>query len=227
MNLLLTAATPPEIAPTLNWLRARAVSEAGNVLTFEKSTVEILFTGVGQLATAYALGRRFGEGPLPDFCFQAGIAGALDRTLALGQVVRITSERLGDLGAEDRDGSFLSLSKLGLFPGIPYDEDEVLRLPAMHAPFRLKSCAGLTVNTTSGTAARIAALRERYPAAQVESMEGAAFFHACLLSGLEPIAVRAISNYVEPRDRASWEIEQAVANLNEFLRGILGGLLVV
>ena len=62
MNILLTSATLFEIEPTVNWLRARAETEAGNVLNFGTVSVEVLFTGVGLTATAYALGARFGAG---------------------------------------------------------------------------------------------------------------------------------------------------------------------
>ncbi|MEL7159951.1 MAG: futalosine hydrolase, partial [Bacteroidota bacterium] len=133
----------------------------------------------------------------------------------------------GDLGAEDRDGSFLPLRELGLFPGIPYDENEVLRLPEGYAPLPLRECAGLTVNRVNGTAASITAVRKYFPDAQVESMEGAAFFHTCLLAGLEPVELRAISNYVEPRNRKAWKIGEAIGNLNAQLRTLLGAFLEV
>ena len=77
MNILLISATLFEIEPTVNWLRARAETEAGNLLQFGPVSVEVLFTGVGLTATAYALGARFGGGNLPSLAIQAGVGGAI------------------------------------------------------------------------------------------------------------------------------------------------------
>lgn len=221
MRILLLSATPFEIQPTVEWLRARATSEDGNQLDFGQVQIEVLFTGVGQMATAYTLGRRFGSAPPPQLALQAGIGGAIDSSLALGEVVRITSERLGDLGAAGQAEQHLSLGEIGLFPGLPYDKEEVLRLPQGYATLPFRECAGLTVNQVNGSAAGIARMRERYPDVQVESMEGAAFFYACLLQGIEPLQLRAISNYVEPRNRAAWKLQEAIEALNEQLKAVL------
>jgi len=122
MKILLTSATLFEIEPTVNWLRARAETEAGNVLQFGGVSVEVLFTGVGLTATAYALGARLAAGEHPTLAIQAGVGGAIDPKLNLGQVVRITSEQFGDLGAEDKDGQHLSLGQIGLHPGHPFNQ---------------------------------------------------------------------------------------------------------
>jgi len=48
---------------------------------------------------------------------------------------------------------------------------------------------------------------------QVESMEGAAFFYACLLEGITCSQIRTISNKVEKRNKDNWNIPLAVKNL--------------
>jgi len=48
-------------------------------------------------------------------------------------------------------------------------------------------------------------------------MEGAAFFYVCQLQKIPHIQIRSISNYVEPRNRANWNISLAIKNLNEVL----------
>lgn len=225
MNILLTSATLFETEPTINWLRARAETEAGNVLQFGTVSVEVLFTGIGLTATAYALGARFGAGNLPSLAIQAGVGGALDPALQLGQVVRVTSERFGDLGAEDQSGKHLSLGEIGLHPGPPFNQREVLEAPPGLAALPFTDVAGLSVNRVNGSAEGIARTKERFPEAQVESMEGAAFFYACLQNGIEPLQLRAISNYVVPRDRESWRMQEAIVALNEQLQGLLGAFL--
>ncbi|MBC6994681.1 futalosine hydrolase [Neolewinella lacunae] len=219
--MLLLSATPFEIAPTVAWLRDRAIREEGNVLVFARTSVEVCFTGVGLPATAFALGRRLGSGPVVGPMVQAGVGGALDPTLALGEVVRITSERFADLGAEDPAGHHLRLSDIGLPPGPPFDGEEVLRLPPGYARLPFRECAGYSVNRVSGNDQSISVLRRRLPEAQVESMEGAAFFYACLSAGLEPVQLRAISNYVEARNRANWRMGEAIGALNAALQQML------
>lgn len=221
MRILLVSATTFEIAPTVAWLREIAKGTNANVLEFDGVSIEVIFSGVGLTATAFALGHRFGSEDLPQLAIQAGVGGALDPQLALGDVVRISRERFGDLGAEDTDGSFLSLSEIGLPPGPPFDEAGWLVPPtAAHLPF--PDCTGISVNQVSGAAATIKSRKEKSPEGQVESMEGAAFFYACMQAGVEPLQLRAISNYVEPRNRDGWRMGEAIQHLNEALQKVLG-----
>jgi futalosine hydrolase len=225
MKILLLSATLAEIEPTILWLRARAASEAGNVLQFEGVRVEVLFTGVGLPATALALGLRFGGGDLPALAIQAGVGGAINREIPLGEVVRVSSECFGDLGAEDRDGRQLSLGDIGLPPGPPFNGEELLVAPPGLAALPFREVAGISVNRVSGSENSIRIMRERWSKAEVESMEGAAFFFACLKVGVEPLQVRAISNYVEPRNREGWQMGLAITNLNEQLQAMLGAFI--
>lgn len=226
MKILLTSATLFEIEPTINWLRARAETEAGNVLQFGKVSVEVFFTGVGLTATAYALGARFAAGEQPTLAIQAGVGGAIDPELKLGQVVQVTSERFADLGAEDQDGKHLSLGEIGLHPGNPFNQAEELEIPQGLASLPFPKVAAISVNQVNGSAESIARMKARFPMAQVESMEGAAFFYACLQNGIEPLQLRSISNYVAPRDRESWRMQEAIGALNEQLRGVLGAFVL-
>jgi futalosine hydrolase len=51
---------------------------------------------------------------------------------------------------------------------------------------------------------------------QIESMEGAAFFYACRQLNVPCLQIRAVSNYVEKRNRDNWHIGLAIKNLNKF-----------
>jgi futalosine hydrolase len=121
--------------------------------------------------------------------------------------VHVRSERIGDLGVEEADGRFVDLFDLGLMdPNQPPFVHGALHNAdaAVHA--MLPAVSGLTVQKVHGNAASIAAIREKYPEVQVESMEGAAFFYACLSAGIPFLEIRSISNYVEPRNRAAWPL---------------------
>src|SRR5690606_14901728 len=80
----------------------------------------------------------------------------------------------------------------------------------------LRSCKGITVNTVHGNDPAIKAVVERL-SADVESMEGAVVFQAAQHFGIPAFQVRAISNYVERRNKANWQLTKAIENLNAWL----------
>ena len=221
MIILLTAATPPELSPTVAWLRGHAVSTEHNVLRYARAEIHLLFTGMGTLSTGYALGHYLAQHRV-DLAIQGGIAGALDPDLRLGEVVQITEDRQLDYGAEDRGGEYLDLGDMDFAYAAPYDADGWLRpqeVAASHLPFR-EVRAG-TTNRSTGSAPTIGRIRHHFPEVQLESMEGAAFFYACLRAGVRPLQLRSVSNYVTERDRESWRIGKAIANLDDALRRVL------
>ncbi|MBM3421485.1 MAG: hypothetical protein FJY11_10170, partial [Bacteroidetes bacterium] len=55
----------------------------------------------------------------------------------------------------------------------------------------------------------------------VETMEGASFFYICALEKIPFMAVRAVSNMIEERDRSNWDIPLALRSLSERTREIL------
>ena len=112
------------------------------------------------------------------------------------------------------DGRFTDLAELGFVPQSSFSN------PQPPIP-NLRSCNGSTVNKVHGTEASIQKIREKYPEVQVESMEGAAFFYACLAAGVPFAEIRSISNRVEPRNRDAWDLHLSIRNLNEVLVGML------
>jgi futalosine hydrolase len=79
---------------------------------------------------------------------------------------------------------------------------------------------GITVNKSHGRSESISEIKAKFPA-QVESMEGAAVFYVCNWLGVDCLQIRAISNYVEPRETAFWNIPLALEKLSESVLGIL------
>lgn len=222
MDILLVAATPFEVAPTLTILeRDYEKHEDGS---YEKSGIRVrpLITGVGMAATAWHLGRHFAQNR-PDWVLNAGIAGAFDRALHLGDVVQIATDRFGDLGVEEADGRFTDFFELGLVaPDEPPFLQRLLRNPMAEQPAFLPPVQGLTVNRVHGHAPSIEAVQKKYPDVQVETMESAAFFHACLMADVPFAAIRSISNYVESRNREAWELGLAIDRLNVVIVEMLG-----
>jgi futalosine hydrolase len=224
MQVLLTAATPFEIAPTIEWLEQGFEQREQGCFSSGALKLQICVTGVGMLATAWQLSQLFVRHQ-PAFCINAGIAGALDPALKIGDVVNVGSEILADLGVEDAAGRFIDLFELGFSAkdNFPFVAGRLQNPEAANSQF-LPLVQGITVNKAHGAAGSIAKIREKYPEAQVESMEGAAFFFACLHAGLPFVELRAISNYVEPRNREGWDLPLAIQNLNRVLQEMLKGL---
>jgi futalosine hydrolase len=191
------------------------------VFRYGDHSVQVCITGPGMMAATYALTRAVAGGDF-DFALQAGVAGSFTQELEPGELVLVQSEQLGDLGAEDRD-RFLDIFELGLLEtdASPFSGGR-LECPLHEIPFpyRMITVNGLTVNTVSGCAGTVAMRGERF-GCQVESMEGAAFHYVCLREALPFAQIRAISNYVEPRDRSKWKMKEAVTALNDWLITLL------
>lgn len=193
MKILLVAATQPEIKPLLDYF-------AG------EKPFDVLITGVGMVATAFALGAQFAQKKY-DLAVNLGIAGSFDRDLHLGEVVEVEEDTLSELGAED-DVDFLPTEKLGFGESTFKSTHAMLLLS-------IKKLRAITVNTVHGEEKSIQKITARLNP-QLESMEGAAFFYACKRSRIPCIQIRAVSNYVEKRNRENWKIGLAIKNLNDF-----------
>ncbi|MBI1192009.1 MAG: futalosine hydrolase [Bacteroidetes bacterium] len=218
MDILLVAATAAEIRPLVERLRLSPGSRSGNAEGFVAGNrVEVLLTGVGMTATAYRLGRRLAQRYF-DLVLNLGVAGAYPGRLEQGDVCHVTVELFGDLGAEDGP-AFLDLFQLGLADRdeFPYLDGKLANAldPGPGPLANLPRATGLTVNTVHGEEAAIARCIARY-GADVETMEGAAVFYTCICEKQAFAEVRAISNRVERRNRAHWNLPLAVQNLRDF-----------
>ncbi|QQL49539.1 futalosine hydrolase [Mucilaginibacter ginkgonis] len=170
-----------------------------------KSEASYLVTGVGMVATAYALGVHLASNYY-DLVINLGIAGSFDRRIALGNVVEIVEDTFTEMGAED-DEAFIPLDTLG-FGDVTYK-------PNGHPFLNIPQVKAITVNKVHGNEKSIQTVVDRLNP-QLESMEGAAFFYACEKAGVPGVQIRAVSNYVEKRNRDAWQIGLAVKNLNKF-----------
>jgi futalosine hydrolase len=176
--------------------------------------LELLITGVGMVATAFSLGNHLAIHKY-DLAINLGIAGSFDRNIALGEVVEVVEDSLSELGAEDGE-DFLTIESMG------FGESKFKSTVALsdYGNFNLKKCTAITVNTVHGHEPSIKKLTSRIQP-QLESMEGAAFFYACKQAGVPCLQIRAVSNYVEKRNRDAWQIGLAIKNLNSFADELL------
>ncbi|HLT87681.1 MAG TPA: futalosine hydrolase [Sphingobacterium sp.] len=200
MQILVVAATSEEIKPSLPFL--------------EEKHIKYLITGVGMVATAYALTKYLQQHKV-DLLLQVGIGGILDRSARLGEVYRIYTDEIFGLGADD-NGSFISIEELGFGKRIYTEKPPAhIRLP------EINKAQGITVNNVHGATDKIMQLQQQYQKPLIESMEGASAFFIAGQEGINCLQFRAVSNYIEPRNRDAWEIGLAVKNLNVFLQQFL------
>ena len=213
MKVLLIAATESEIQPFMEYCRVHWIENSETSFTHGQVTVDILSTGVGMVRTAFAMGNRLAFGK-PDLCINAGIAGSFRDSLSIGEVVHVTRDRVYPSGAEQADGSWLSMREMELPEDVSLD-DGLINTDAASYNF-LPVANGVTVDLVHGSRPGIDKVRA-FCDPDIETMESAAFFYACLKMGVPFVAMRSVSNMVEPRDRTNWDIPLAIKNLNDQL----------
>lgn len=208
MKILLVAATKAEIDPFLKHFSFR------DQLPYDKSfgnyQIKVLITGVGMVATAYAVGKALSEHRF-DLAINAGIAGSFKADLKPGDTFRVKEDIFSELGAEDGD-DFLSIDALGLGKNTSVERPNLLFSNLLN----LKSVRGITVNKVHGNEKSISRTISQFNP-DIESMEGAAFFYACEQAKTACLQIRSISNMVERRNRENWQIGLALKNLNDTL----------
>lgn len=161
--------------------------------------VTLTITGVGMLSTALALERVLNS-ETPERVILAGIAGAYPESgLKIGDCVAVRTERTADTG---------SFSGKMFTPKFNQSYDCPNPLPS-----DLPAVTSQCVNVAGAPF---------LPAsdAQIENMEGAAFFALCRQKGIPCWEIRAISNFVgEPFEQ--WNIPMATHQLAETLNRLL------
>lgn len=221
MNILIVAATTFEISPLLDHMEE--TWEKPSFFEYKKGDVSIfpLITGVGATMTAFAMARYLGM-PDIDLAINAGICGTLSPYLELTEVVEIFEDRFADIGIEEKDGSFTDIFELELHdPNVfPYTNGWISNVTATYDA-QLPRVRGITVNKVHGEQNSITQIKAKY-AADVESMEGAAFLMAIKNFDVDGLQIRAISNHVEPRNRANWKVDGAIEKLNDYLINLIG-----
>lgn len=223
MKIILVSATSLEIKPLINALgEGERLNSKAVRYTYRGHKVDVLTTGVGMVATSFWLGDSFARAHY-DLAINAGVCGAFDRSLEIGQVVQITRDEFPEMGAEDGE-NFLSLLDLDLLEDddFPFSSGQIDNPePLLNGGFGLlPAVQAVTVNKVHGNELSIAATQKRAQP-QVESMEGAAFMYACRIGHLNFAQIRAVSNYVERRNRDNWELKKAIDHLNQVLLNYL------
>ena len=142
----------------------------------------------------------------------AGVAGGFKKNILPGSVVNVVSDCFADLGVEDGN-KFLTAKEIGLVASIRYQVSDTRTKKILSDIPQVK---GITVNTVHGNPSSIKKIVQKFHP-DIESMEGAAFFFSCIHEEIPCMQIRAISNYVERRNKKNWKMDLSIKNLNLFL----------
>ncbi|HPH75712.1 MAG TPA: hypothetical protein PKZ50_11130 [Bacteroidales bacterium] len=204
-NILIAVAHPSE-----EQVVSVAASHAG-------MSCEIIVTGVGGAAMSWALQKRFASGDHPSLVMGAGLAGSYVESIRPGAVVTTVSDCFADMGIDD-NGRFVPLFGAGLAdPDMPPFSGGRIHCSGRGfdlAAGLMPAVRGATVNMVSGSQSVIDRICRAWDP-DIETMEGAWLAYTCAMSGIPWIAVKAISNMVEPRNMKNWKIRMALGRLQE------------
>ncbi len=213
MNILLVAATQIELADILEKYGKGSFVLNGN-------RIVPLITGMGMVNTAYKLGKFFTKNRF-DLAINFGVAGSFTTDLQLEEVVEVVEECYADLGVLSETG-FEGMRAMGFVNFYANDKAyyNTIRNPKP-SNANIKKVSGLTLNQISGSQNSIVELGKRWRYKQIETMESAAFFQVCLEEGIPFYAFRAITNYVEPRNKQKWKLQEGIENGERFIINFL------
>jgi len=220
MKILIVSATLLEVKLLADELEF--IEETTHLLRkyrLQENEIDILVTGIGSTFTAFHLTNTLRDNKY-QFVVNIGIAGSLTNELSIGDVVEVISDEFADLGIE-KENEFLTLFESGFMDSNEFPfERGMVKSTETNGFIQLKKVRGITTNKSHGKAASITEIKSKF-SAQVESMEGAVVFYVCNWLGVSCFQIRAVSNYVEPRDSAHWNIPLALERLNASVLEVL------
>ena len=196
--------------------------------TSGQANVRLVEGGLGSVNTAHALSCAL-QSWNPDLVLQLGVGGAYPNAgLEVGDLALAEAENYGDLGVRTSQG-WESSELIGIpvirgdvdfYNHFPLDRSLVTRAHQMldsrngSAASELRVGPFVTVQECTGTT-ELGIERAGRFAAICENMEGAAGAHICRLFDVPFLEIRGISNMVEDRRTARWEIPRAAGVAQE------------
>lgn len=205
MKTLIVSATYNEIRIVINKLKLVKKTES----LFISDKVDILISGIGSAFTIYNLTKHL-QTTNYNLIINVGIAGSYNKNIKIGDVISVKTDCFADLGIDD-NGKFSTLYESKLI-------SEKIELKFIQESFfnNIQQVKAITLNTTSGSAEIISKIKSTFNP-DIETMEGASVAFVANLQKIPVIQIRAISNYVEPRNKNNWEIVLAIKNLNNLI----------
>ncbi|MDR2293029.1 MAG: futalosine hydrolase [Prevotellaceae bacterium] len=215
MNVLITAATDVEL---------QGIDEKAKAM--QNHNIDLCITGTGCTFTAYTLTKKL-QNTKFDLVLNVGIAGSFMKNMPIGTTVIVETEIFGNLGITYPHKFSTLFDEKFINPNeYPFVNGKLFcKYAKQFNRNNLNLVCGLTVDATSGEENQIAERKKMFNA-DIETMEGAAFFYVCLCEKTPFLQIRTISNYIEPRNKNKWNIPLAIENLTNEVFDFLSGLLL-
>jgi len=228
MKILIVSASSTEIKEIRDKLTfINKLTPNLSAYTFGKLRIDLLITGYGSVFTAFYLTRTLYTNSY-DLAINVGVAGSFDYFLEQGFVVNVIRDQFADLGFEDKNG-FYTLGEKEMLneDSFPFTGEVMHSLGnfEIEEVDSLIPVKAITVNTIHGTQEKIKRLKDKYKA-EIETMDGAAFFYVCLMEKVPFLQIRSVSSFVEIPRVENWYLPLALKNLSKSLMDILGELRV-
>jgi futalosine hydrolase len=228
MKILIVSASGTEIKEIRDKLTfINRLSPNLSAYKFGKLKIDLLVTGYGSVFTTFYLTRTLQEYTY-DLAINAGVAGSFDYFLEQGFVVNVISDLFADLGFEDKN-EFYTLGEKEMLnqDSFPFTGEVMHSLGnfEIEEVDSLIPVKAITVNTIHGSQTKIQRLKNKYKA-EIETMDGAAFFYVCLMEKVPFLQIRSVSNFVEIPRVENWYLPLALKNLTKSLMDIFEELRV-
>jgi len=183
------------------------VATKSEIIEDKFKNCDVIVTGVGMVNTTFSLTKRLSKKSY-DLVINMGIAGSFSDKIKIGDVVEVKEDIFSEIGFENGN-SFSEFINFRIENSFKVNEKT-----------NLKKVKGITVNTVHGNEKTIVEIISRLNP-DLESMEGAACFMACEQFEIPCMQIRAISNKVEKRNKAHWDLPLAIKNLNATVAQII------
>jgi nucleoside phosphorylase len=152
---------------------------------------DFIITGIGILSTAISLSKAFNNKKY-ESAIQIGIAGAYRSSgLSICDVVEVKSDCLVDF--------------------VPWEPNTFFSTWALNKEVP-RVCGATVLNCTKTEEEG----EKRGKTAQIETMEGAAFFSLCNEYRVKATQIRAISNFAALYNKSEWKIKESLEKLHFF-----------
>lgn len=208
-QILITAATAME----LDFLLARSAEKEGLPVTENRTTqFTLLVSGIGSALTAFSLSKILQHKKF-DAAYQLGIAGSFKNDLLVGSIVKVSSDIFADLCLSD-NGKPIHEATFSDFRTYPFTEGRLIPDLSAFKQIDLPEASAITVNSVTATSDKRELWLQRYNPG-IETMEGAAFYYACMKENIPCVQIRAISNMVSSVS-GKWKTRESIENLASF-----------
>jgi futalosine hydrolase len=225
LEILIVFATKSEAESLFEVFHNKNVTKiTKDTFLLKNCNAEILISGIGIHSTTYYLTKKLGSKSY-DLVINAGICGSFNEDINIGDCVSVISDEFADLGIVNSRGNFSTLfeEKILKLNQSPYDNGKIYNQLKLNVDTELRKVTAITVNTVSGSDEQIAARLQKFNP-DIETMEGAAAAYVCKCEKIDFLQIRAVSNIVEARNKAEWDIPLAINNLGDELFRILNSV---